>query len=173
MRRRDENDPGDINDPQPRRRGRRFEDEYDDAWAAGDEDADFDDPAGSLWENPQPDAREEEADDKFSPITPRRRRFRSRRLSSNYYENPATQPDRSLRDRSDTEAYNSPTYYRDRAHRGEYGEYYEKPKREIREPSGLPGPLANIPYWQILILVILGLMAFLAVMLACVSLLTL
>ncbi|RPI99757.1 MAG: hypothetical protein EHM39_05965 [Chloroflexi bacterium] len=172
MGRRDEYDPGNLDDPRPRRRGRRFEDEYDDAWAGGEEDADWDDPAGSLWENPRQAARDE-ADEDVSPITPRRRRYRSRRLSSNYYDNPATRPDRARRDRYDSEANNSPTYYRDRAHRGEYGEFYEKPKRDLREPSGLPGPLANIPFWQILMLVILGLMAFLAVMLACVSLLTL
>jgi hypothetical protein len=177
MRRRDDYDPGDRNDPLPRRRGRRF-DEYDDGWAGGDEDADWDDPAGSLWESPEQGTGSDD-DDAISPISPRRRRYRSRRLSSNYYDNPASRPDRAPQSQYSDAPYDSRTYHRDRAHRGEYAEYYEdeyaKPKRGRSRPFslGASSAMLPIPYWQILLLVILGMLAFLAAALACVSILAL
>lgn len=147
--RRNEYDPGMPYDPPPRRR-RTPGDEYDDAWAGGDEGDTFDDAAGYNWENPAYRTRQ---DDLSEAELPRARR-RSRR-------------------REYSHSYDSPTYHRDRSRYGEYGEYYEKPKRDrlaspVRQESGLP-----IPFWQILILVILGLAAFLVTVLACVSVLTL
>jgi hypothetical protein len=91
--------------------------------------------------------------DETPGVVPRRRHYRSRRMSSAYYD--------------------SPTYHRDRTHQGEYAEYVDKPKRDWTEPMRQQVPGLHVPYWQILILVILGLVAVLAVALACVSILTL
>jgi hypothetical protein len=141
----DDYDPGAPYDPPPRRR-RQLGDEYDDAWAGGDPNDPYDDAAGYTWEDPRDGARHD--DDPDLNVPPARRRYRRR------YPPP-----------------NNPTYYRDRAHLGEYGEYYEKPKRIAPEPPTSSG--LNIPYWQILMLVILGLAAFLVTVLACVSILRL
>jgi hypothetical protein len=131
-------------------------DEYDDAWAGGDDDADFDDPAGAMWADPQRGGTPDTSPEVELPpgISPRRR---SRRRMDPAYDRP---PD--------------PRYHRDRAHRGEYGEYEERPRRDwpMSAPHRSPGGL-QIPYWQILLLVILGIVALLAGVLACVSVLAL
>ena len=141
--RRSDYDPGSPYDPPPRRR--QLGDEYDDAWAGGDPNDPYDDAAGYTWEDPRDGARHDDNPDLNIP--PARRRYRRR------YPPP-----------------DSPSYHRDHAHVGEYGEYYEKPKRTL-EPARSTG--LNIPYWQILMLVILGLAAFLVTVLACVSILSL
>jgi hypothetical protein len=148
--RRNEYDPGMPYDPPPRRR-RPLGDEYDDAWAGGDDDDIFDDGAGYSWEDPAHGARRHDLPEPEIPLS--RRRYRSRRA----YRPP----------------YGRPTYHRDHARYGEYGEYYEKPKRDLSSDTGWYGTGLHIPFWQILILVILGLTAFLVTMLACVSVLTL
>jgi hypothetical protein len=143
--RRNDYDPGSPSDPPPRRR-RQLGDEYDDAWAGADPNNPNDDGAAYTWEDPRDGARHD--DDPDLNIPPARRRYRRR------YPSP-----------------DSPSYHRDRAHIGEYGEYYEKPKQI--EPRRASSTGRNIPYWQILMLVILGLVAFLVTVLACVSILNL
>ncbi len=144
--RRSDYDPGSPYDPPPPRR-RRMGDEYDDAWAGGDDNDTFDDAAGYNWEDPRRSAPQDDDID-LDPGVPRSRRR---------YRRPYP-PDSS-------------SYYRDRAHIGEYGEYYEKPKR--MESGRAYNTGLNIPYWQILMVVILGLAAFLVTVLACVSILNL
>jgi hypothetical protein len=148
--RRNEYDPGAPYDPPPRRRRRQLGDEYDDAWAGGNQNDSFDDAAGYTWEDPRDGARH---DEDSGPVVPLRRRYHRYRT---------VHPDQ-----------NSPTYYRDRAHAGEYGEYTEKAKRGWPAPDDSSRTGWQIPFWQILILVILGLAAMLATVLACVAILSL
>lgn len=76
--------------------------------------------------------------------------------------------------------HRSRTYHRDRARRIEYAEYYSPhttPPPDVRRTvqhtsPGQPG-IRGIPYWQILIVVVLSVFALLATALACASVLTL
>ncbi len=152
-------DPGEPYDgPPPRRRRRdyRHESEEDDAWAAASEDARDADglsvedlAAGYVWEDRDRYGVDHDAPDDDNAALPRPHRDDPRRYTR------------------------SPSYHRDRARRGEYAEYWgtpapPKPKRERSAASR-----QDIPFWQILILVILVLFAVLAVTLACASVLAL
>lgn len=195
-------DPGTPYEPPPRRRRRRDdykrESEYDDAWAAADDVADdFEDlgagdlAAGYYWQDrrdygpddpdprtaapldptqpprapggyrPSPRTRARDAAN-LGPLPPEVDRMRHRRANSPLYRPP--HPREDPRNRS---------YHRDRARRGEYGEYHEprpaKPKRTPAPGQRYSGALAGIPFWQILLVVVLSVMAFLAVALACLS----
>ncbi len=147
-----EYDPGTPYDPSPRRRRRRREwNEQDDAWAAADEDDFYDDgveiedlAAGYLWDDekldpdspPVPDWHDGE---NWSPPVERARE-RSRSRHPRY--NRGAQVDR------DNVYSRSPTYYRDRMKRGEYGEFHSdnyndappgKAKHGYTPAESLPG----------------------------------
>ena len=174
-------DPGTPHDPPPHRRRRQSDSEHDDAWAAADEDdladpgADIEDlAAGYQWEDRDPHGRERSPDepiqypydiagDRTAPAG--RRRWRA--------PIPHSARTRQRHDRDNVYA-DSPSYHRDRAKRGEFGEFVDSPRRR-RESA--PGPMQSlgltIPYWQILIVVILAIFAVLAAVLACAAVLAL
>lgn len=130
-------DPGDLYDSPPSRRRRRAyrrESEFDDAWAAADEDDAYDDAveiedlaAGYLWEDRDRLGMERDTPDDrpvaLGPLPPSARRLRARR-----------RPPRDARVLPE------------------------------RGPASPPNPL---PFWAILLLVILGIGAMIAVGLAC------
>ena len=152
----DDYDPGPPYEPPSYRRRRQRKGEHDDAWAAADEDDFYDDgveiedlAAGYVWDDKQ--------------------RERGRSNSRSRHDARYNRGDVYRR---------SPSHYRDRMKRGEYGEYRadahpDKPKRGPLPYESSPGQNwgTNIPFWQIVILVTLALLAFLAVALACVTLL--
>lgn len=186
-----EHDPGDLYDPEPPRRRPaeyRRESETDDAWAAADEN-DLDDPgveiedlaAGYQWEDqdrygvrpphhpasgdyrPDPLAPDDPASD-LGPLPESVRRVRQR-------TSPAP---RSARAASQTPYPDSPTYSRDTGGPERREIFYTTPG--VPRPA-LPrpayGPPSGIPFWQILLLVILGMAALLAVAVACGAVLSL
>jgi hypothetical protein len=164
-------DPDDLPPRRARRRRQSF-DEYDDAWAAADEEGDFDgdadigDYAAGYVDEPRDDrARPYQYpydihDQRTAPAPDRR------------YD--TLRSDRLRRDRIYAD---SPTYHRDRARRGEYGEFYGAPPKPKRDPMRLYAPDAggrmNIPFWQILFLVILAMAALMATAVACAAILAL
>ncbi len=199
-------DPGMPHEPPPRRRRPDYkrESDYDDAWAAADDVAgDYDDlgagdlAAGYHWQDrrdygpddpdprtaapldptqpprapgeyhPPPRHRAHDAAD-LGPLPPQVDRVRHRRADSPLYRPPLRRGDPDSR-----------SYHRDRARRGEYGEYHgpapvPRPSKPKRAPApgyrhAARGPLAGIPFWQIMLVVVLSVIAFLAVAFACVS----
>lgn len=174
MRRKYDYDPGMPYEPPPYRRRKQRYGAEDDAWAAASEDAYYDEDfaPGELaagYVDHELDERWARADDDDG-WTPPPYRGRSRRRS--WRDQP-----RAPRPRYDHRPLypDSPTYHRDRARRGEYGMHYDKPKRgaPVSTYSPLRERVAGIPFWQILVVVILGIVALLATMLACVSILLL
>lgn len=151
-------DPGDLYESRPPRRRREYrrEGESDDAWAAADQDqldgqgADIEDlAAGYLWED----------DERYG-------------VKGQSVQRPA-----------DRAALPPPTYqgrarrsYRPRrassltAWLGGRGASPGSPRRG---PSPASGPVQHIPYWQILLIVTLGMLALLVTVLACAAILTL
>jgi hypothetical protein len=195
----DEYDPGTPHDPPPYRRRRQRRDEIDDGWAAADEDDYYDDgveiedlAAGYVDHEqreqrrrhtesterdhiPDPDVDPGSSgwtdDDRWSPSV---ERVRERgRLGSQAHRRQRYGRDVGY-DRADVYG-RSPTYYLDRMRRGEYGEYRDKPKRGVSPYESSPGQGwgLTIPFWQIMIIVVLALFALLAAALACISVLML
>jgi hypothetical protein len=149
-------DSGDPYEGRPPRRRQeyRHDSETDDAWAAADQDqshgADIEDlAAGYLWEDDERygvrrSTLQEPSD--LGPLPP-----------------PAYQG-RARRTRRPRGAVNPAGWLDGRqAH----------PSMPPRGPRLVDGPARHIPYWQILLIVILGLFALLVTALACVSVLTL
>ncbi|MBI5959853.1 MAG: hypothetical protein HY866_14020 [Chloroflexi bacterium] len=163
-------DPGDLVDPAPRRKRRHF-DEVEDVWAAAEED-DLADPgveiedlaAGYHWEDRDRYGLEDPPDptqtNLSAPPPARRPRTPRGELVSGRTAR------RYDRDRLYSD---SPSYQRDQDQRRRTPQRFERP---IDLPSARPqrGRSRGIPFWQILILVILGLTALLAVCLALASL---
>jgi len=172
--------PFDGYDFSRRRRRRRTEDDIDDAWAAADEDdipdegVEIEELAVGYVEDPEQLEMRRDDDDletgDLGPLPPNAERLTRRRTEP--------RPER-IRERYDrTQAYsNSPSFRRskqnlfDRAFSlfsgGSLGDVDAGP--EARDTDYVPGPLSNIPFWGILILVVLAVVAVLVVVLACVS----
>jgi hypothetical protein len=162
-------DPGEPYDGPPpdssrrrRKRRRPYQDEYDDAWAAAHGDAEEYgvDPgalaAGYDWadERFEVDRVDAEDDEWEGGRTVQGVPYRARGM---------TPPVRAGR-RYDPYPH-SASYRRDAARRG--------PARHSAALVSMPGPLAHIPCWGIVILVMLGVMALVAVAFACVAVLAL
>lgn len=145
-------DPGDLYDPPPRRR-RPYgqENEIDDAWAAADED-DLDDPgadiedlaAGYHWEERDQYGLGHSDTEPAPDLGP----LPSRPPRRGHFRPPVT-PVPSVPARRDPGP------------------------RRLNAPGRLAPQPFHMPFWQILLLVILGVMALFAVVLAVVSVLTL
>lgn len=167
-------DPGTPYEPPPRRRKRDYkrEGEYDDAWAAAEEAGDFyadadaeDFAAGYHWEDR--DRYGVDGGDRTHPADWR---------DTTPLDPRATPlPGHTLRTSP------PPTYHRDRARRGEFAEYYGTPvppsrraKPRIPAAPVTPGiPAGGIPYWQVLAIVVMSVLALLAVGFACAAILLL
>lgn len=172
----DEYDPGFPYEPPPRRRRRLSEE--DDAWAAADDDDLADDgvaiedlAAGYGWQDDDRYGQEPaEVPPRTEPpplVTPLPRRTRT-----------PSRPSAARRYGEDYAYRQSRSYHRDRARRGEYGEYHgpvtppppSRSKRRPARPDSFGWVPPNLPYWQILVLVALSVLALLAVVLACAAL---
>ena len=185
-------DPGQPYEP-PRRRKRRRdykrESEYDDAWAAASEagedfdDADIEDfAAGYHWEDRDRYGIEGDPDDE--PDVQWQRSSRAPRSSSRL---PSRDLSRAPRDPSRASSRSadlqrrSHSYHRDRVRQSEYAEYYgppaappaHTPRKRVAEPVWTNTPARSIPYWQILIIVVMAVFALLATAFACASVLML
>ncbi len=108
----------------------------------------------------------------LGPLPSSVRRVRDRRPPAARYDYAP------LTDRYDP--HRSPTYHRDRARRIEYGEYYDPQRtvppeatRRSYPASFAQGGVRGLPYWQILAIVLLSVLALLAAALACASVLLL
>jgi hypothetical protein len=164
-------DPGEPYDGPPPRRRRpyRRESEFDDAWAAADEDDVYDDhveiedlAAGYLWE--ERDRYGVEQDEPASrrqpdlgPLPPSAQRFYERRHVSR-----RNLPHQTV-DRDQLYA-NSPSY-----RKSQRNTIDRALARLDTDDSRLPGVLSHIPFWGILLLVLLGFVALLVAILAFVS----
>lgn len=174
-----DHDPGLPYEPPRRRKRREYkrESEYDDAWAAASEagedfdDADIEDfAAGYHWEDR--DRYGIEGDPVDEPDIPWQRSPRAPRDLSR-------DPRSSLRGANPP--HRSATYHRDRARRNEYAEYYgppaspstRTPRKRVAEPVWTGTPARSIPFWQILIVVVMAVFALLATAFACASVLML
>lgn len=184
----DTHDPGEPYDGPPprRRRDYRRESEYDDAWAAADEAGDFDediDPgamvAGATWEDREPYALgsdDEPLDDAsgLGPLPPGTERL--------YQRGRRSREDRLRRRMDPSQTYDrSPSYQRYQTNPGVRASWppegmAETPKRkrdrlERDEDDGwhAPGFFGRLPFWGVLLIVGLSVMALLAVAMACLS----
>jgi hypothetical protein len=137
-----------------RRREYRRDSETDDAWAAADQDqghgADIEDlAAGYLWEDDERYGVRQgtlQEPSELGPLPPPAYQGRARRIPRpRGVANPA----------------------------GWLGSRESRPGTPRRGPYPAGGPARHIPYWQILLIVILGLFALLVTALACASVLTL
>ncbi|MBN1200868.1 MAG: hypothetical protein JXJ20_03330 [Anaerolineae bacterium] len=187
-------DPGDqYEDRRANRRSRRRRqrsDEFDDAWAAAnendipDDNVEIEDLASGyvLDETGQIDRNQDLYDDdedsttdtsSLGPLPPSARRL-SKRKPVPYHERVRQRYDRS-------EAYaHSPSYQKSKRNVVERllspldsSPHYTVPQKPKRDPNFTPGPLGSTPYWAILILVTLGFVAFAVLVLALVSILLL
>lgn len=173
-----EHDPGDLYEPPPRRRDYAQEDEYDEAWGAGDQGnighpgIDSEDQSAG---HPKTDRERygvgsrapgpDDASDPgpLPPPPPRHRRPNS--LPADPRTNPYYDPDQLYAD--------SPSYRRKRGIDSPDSVLPPVKKKGIPKRKNSPYGSFHMPYWQILILVILGVMALFAVTLAIVSVLVL
>lgn len=160
-------------DPPPRRRRRLSE--QDDAWAAADQDDLADDgveiedlAAGYGWED-RDRYGQEPPDDESGDLPPSMATPLPRRTSLPHRPMAAQRYDR------DYALRRGASYHRDQARRGEFGEYYgpvtppaPKPVRKAR-PDTFTWIPRGLPYWQVLLLVVLSVVALLACVLACAS----
>jgi hypothetical protein len=180
-------DPGaPYDDSRPRKRGGyRREDEEDDAWAAAEDDdipddnVAIDDLAGyyvpdsnKLDQDDFPMAAADPTDDDgLGPLPPSAKRLKQRstipretRIRERYSRSQAYSDSPSFR-RSQRNPIN---WMRSQWSGGDLAE----PFRARRDPNYQPGLLSHIPFWGILILVMLGLVALLVMVLALAALLT-
>jgi hypothetical protein len=151
----DPGDPDESRSPHLRREYRR-DSETDDAWAAADQDqldghgADIEDlAAGYLWED----------DERYG--------VRQSTTQGPSALGPLPSPARRGRARRDQR----PRGAADPA--GRLGGRETYPGQPRRGPYPAGGPAHHIPYWQVLIIVILGMLALLVTALACAAILTL
>ena len=176
-------DPGEPYDPPPYRRRRQRFGAADDGWAAADEDDFYDDDVeiedlAPGYVDHEHDRRWTDDDESDWTPPPYGRRGRER----GYPDEPRRSYDRKGHmERRTRYAGRSPygdnrTYHRDRASRGEYGTYTDKPKRtsaRTDSPAAYDAFLGlgsrGIPFWQILMVVILAIAALFAMGLACAS----
>jgi hypothetical protein len=149
-------DPGDLYEGRPPRRRREYRRDSgsDDAWAAADQDqgpgADIGDlAAGYLWEDDERYGVKGQNVQRPTDLGP---------LPTPAYQGRAR---RSQRPRGSA----SPA-----AWLGDRGAYPGRSRRGL-SPAG--GPAPHVPYWQVLLVVILGMLALLVAALACASVLAL
>lgn len=186
-------DPGEPYEPPYRRRRQRYG-AADDGWAAANED-DLDDDGVEIedlapgYVDYEQDGRRYDDDDgsDWTP-PPYSRRMRARDYPADRRSRHEREPRSGRKPRADARSRyerRSPygdnrTYHRDRASRGEYGEYHgeypAKSKRELTRTDypaeyGLLGNMRGIPFWQILLVVVLAVFALFAAALACASIL--
>ena len=165
-------DPGEPNDGPPPRRRRpyRRESEVDDAWAAADEDDVYDHDveiedlaAGYLWEDrdrygvEQEDETTSPRQPDLGPLPPSAQRFYERRHVSR-----RKLPHQAV-DRAQLYA-NSPSY-----HKSQRNTFDRALARLDIDESRMPGVLSHLPFWGILLLVLLGFVSLLVAILAFVS----
>ncbi|MBN1565222.1 MAG: hypothetical protein JXA10_15360 [Anaerolineae bacterium] len=167
----DDYDPGPLYEPPSYRRRRQSRGEQDDAWAAADEEDFYDDGADiedyaagyvdheRTRQQERADAPENWQDGEQWSSSVNRARARGQ------------YPRRANYDR-DAVYGRSPTHYRDRMKRGEYGEYHTAHRAPYESASGSKRGL-HIPFWQVLLIVSLVLGALLAAALACITILLL
>ncbi len=190
-------DPGEPYEPPSHRRRRQRYDAADDGWAAADEDdldddgVEIEDLAPGYVDHEQDGRRYDDDGSDWTPPPYSRRRARDYPADrrSRYDREPrgGRKPRAESRSRY---GHRSPygdnrTYHRDRASRGEYGEYHDErrygeyPAKRKRESDrtdypadyGLLGGMQGIPFWQILLVVSLAVFALFAAALACASIL--